>query len=275
MKDYWAFDAILETFTRNAGKRAPLATCFHGGLYRVKPEKPGVSKAELLVLRPPRNWDMSSILDVFPEIPEERIRSFGFGSIPDWLKHFADGFTYGAPKGWKPTNSARRAQRKAEREGYRLCDEPPTQEELLVLLPTWSAWARTRHAQVSVGHYAEMIADPRFRFLAYRDAEGKLVASLGYVVQDGEGCVGFCKHLPGLWWLGHFVWASGVERILGEASSVQCGDTADAIKQQVGFARIPMRRLYYRRMIRTPIETFLPQAPQPWRDRYEQRGPNL
>lgn len=220
MKDYWTFSPILESFKSTGyGKIEE-----HGGLqWRVR-------GGDFLLLTPPK---------VPFKIPEAanpaRIRSLSFlqGSVGPEVPVKKSYKTYGAEHDWAPNKKCRYAFSLAKRDGGEIVT--PEKEELHTLLTEWIEWAEERKNQMIVkGHYRQMIETPGFEFIGCR-VGGKLVGATGYTVQDGHGAIGFAKHVGGYWWLSRLIWTCAIQKVLGQgAATVNCGDTADKLKQQMG-----------------------------------------
>jgi hypothetical protein len=116
---------------------------------------------------------------------------------------------------------------------------------LPALVSEWAQWAAARHDMVVKGHYLRMIADGRFTFLGFYRG-GALVGAMAYTTEGTEAAVSFTKLLPQGWWFSPFMWTYTIQHLasLGYIS-VNCGDTADQLKQSVGLVPIKQRRLYY------------------------------
>lgn len=219
--DYWDFEPIRETFfTAFPNTRV---TCSRGGLYRLR-------GGMLTLIAPPQSWSLAHLPD---EFTFKRFKAVSRIDVPETVPRFKKLNNWFALPGYQPTRTARQALRRGHREGVVI--RRPSVARLQDLLEGWKAWARVRHyGRIGYSHYAQMIVSPHFRFYGVF-LGGQLIAAIGFVTQDGEACVGFAKNRPGHWWLAKFLWARGVQLILGTGvSRVNCGDTADKIKRAVG-----------------------------------------
>ena len=228
---YWEFTGVAATFA--ARYKNNVTTCSDGGLYRVMGTK-------LLVLRPPRRWDFTEVIEAHPAVRMDRFRTVPLNSIPDFLPHRAAAPCYYADRTFRPTSKGRRATRKAKQNGVKRTRAE--REELVALLETWAEWAKGRHEMVVTGHYRKMIDSRAFRFIGYR-LDGRLMGAVGYTADGDQACIGYCKHLPAEWWLSTHMWTDAVQLLLGKYRAVNCGDTADGLKTQVGLKRIGQRVL--------------------------------
>ena len=91
-----------------------------------------------------------------------------------------------------------------------------------------------------MGHYREMVFDPRFSFRGYF-LKGQIVAATGWLISGESAVVSFCKHLPH-WWLAEAVWADILAHLFSiGAKQVNVGETSDGLKRRLGFS--PVRLL--------------------------------
>jgi len=239
VKDYWSFVAVHETFVQKTC--GEVLRCERGGLYRR-------DRGKLLVINPPEKWDFSALFEKIGPFPAHLIRSFGFFSIPATLVSYATDKCYVAESDWKPSKDGAYALRAAARHGMtaQALTTPEERESLPGLVSEWAEWAKGRHDMVVKGHYLRMIQDPRVNFTVFRDNTQKLVGAMGWVSEGAEAAICFTKHLQGAWWWPKYIWTYQLQEVFRQGVTfINCGDTADRLKQSVGLVPRKQRRLYY------------------------------
>ena len=180
------------------------------------------------------------------EFQFKKFRSFLRSDVPEYVPRNRNGKTWYVDQGFVPSSSANQEVRRGLKEGVTF--QIPTQAELHHLLVTWKAWAQSRHFMVVTGHYKSMIAHPGMLWHGVY-LNSHLVGAIGYTLQNELACIGYCKSVPGHWWLGKCLWITALDRILAQGPSrVICGDTADKIKEAMGFSPMPAYRLQPREL---------------------------
>lgn len=230
MIDYWKYPAVVDTFFR-ATKNTEV-TCVGGGRIRVR-------GGQAVLVRPPDTDDDWKVERWNLPPQTRRIRSLNYLYVPTVVRMRAS-VGWFADRSFVASKTSRYGQRRGKREGIHRIE--PTRRDLVDLVDRWADWAKDRHFMVVRGHYCEMAADDRFNFFGY-ELGGELVGAIGWTCLDGEAAITFAKHVklhPG----GNLaLWADTLEVILQNYHTVNCGDTADELKRELGLRSVPLFRM--------------------------------
>ena len=230
MRDYWGFPAILETFKATG----------YGKIQNIDGLEWRVRGGDYVLLTPPQE-----LFTVPEEANPSRIRSLCFleGTLGEEIpaKAGSNTWMYGIGDDWEPNKKGRYALRQAERAGA--CLMTPSPEQTLEVFTEWLRWAKTRKDMVVRGHYEQMITHPGFTFLGTQ-VDGEVISVCGFTQEGEDSAIAFAKHREGPWWVARHMWVTALLRLLESgATSINCGDTADKLKQQLGLKKFRQSRV--------------------------------
>jgi len=219
MKDYWDFPAVRESFTNTTyGKFQEI----DGLLWRVR------GGDYLLVSAPTQPFKL-------PEnLKRGRSLSYLSGKIGDSIPVKNAGWVYECEQDWTANRKTRYSLRLAERDGAVLIT--PTRDQIRDCFYAWVKDMQTHNPNKMLvkGHYLEMIDHPGFTFLACQCGD-KVIGATGFTKDGNDGAVCFTKHERGVWWLSRYLWFHSLKSLqIAGVSSINCGDTADKLKKELG-----------------------------------------
>lgn len=228
MKDYWSFESVMRSF-RATGygsfvKSQDLEWRQRGKDFLLV-ESPTSTFKIPAGANPNRTRSLSFMRDrIGEEVPIKP--AGGVWGIPD-LEEYLHNLN----------RKTRYALRLANRDGAEL--EEPSKKELRSVFGDWVETMEERKPKTMLvkGHYLQMIDDPGFQFISCK-VEGKLVGASGFTWEGKDGAVCFTKHVYTYWWLSRFLWYWSLAALRAKGvETVNCGDTADKLKKELGFTR--------------------------------------
>lgn len=235
MRDYWSFSPVLETFrTVGYGKFK-----FIEGLeYRIR-------GGDYVLITPPQKT-----FKIPPDANRNRIRSLSYleGIIGLDVPKKPAGKMWVCDNSWQPNRKTRYELRQAHKVGYEL--KVPTVDELNQVFNNWiKELTESNPGKMLVkGHYREMIKHPGFEFFGvYLD--GVCIGATGVIMDGSSGAVCFTKHERQYRWLSRVLWFHSIDYLVSSGCTfVNCGDTADKLKHELGFTAVKQYKVDFSKL---------------------------
>lgn len=230
MKDYWSFAPVLETF-RSVG---------YGKFQTINGLEYRTRGGDYVLISPPQEDFL---------IPEnanrDRIRSLSYveGIIGVDVPKRPVGKLWVCDNLWTPNRKTRYELRQAHKVGYEL--RVPTQDALNLVFDSWvQELTESCPSKMLVkGHYREMIKHPGFDFLGVY-VDGVCVGATGVTFDGTSGAVCFTKHERQYRWLSRVLWFHSIDYLVSSGCTfINCGDTADKLKRELGFTSTPQYKV--------------------------------
>lgn len=225
MKDYWSFQAVLRTF-RAVGY----------GKFKVENGLEWRTRGrDFVLVSPPQ-----SSFKIPAEANPERVRSLSYleGTIGEGVPTIGGSqtWTYECSKGWEPNRKTRYELRSAQKAG--VVTFTPKPEELHHCMDVWvdELTEAKPNMMIVKGHYRKMIEDEGIQFIGCQ-VNNEILGAVGFTWEGEDGVVCFTKHTRKYRWVGRLLWCQALNFMFGMTgvTSVNCGDTADKLKRELGF----------------------------------------